>query len=69
MRIIAIGCKHSGMKSGVNSQLKTEEIEGPVERGYAEWKREKIERGLAQARDRDTMIPAEKILADLKLER
>jgi len=57
------------MKPLADPRLKTEETDGPVERGYAAWKRAKIERGIAQARDRSGMIPVEQILADLKLER
>lgn len=34
-------------------------------RGYAAWKRAKIERGLAQSRDRTAMIPAEIVLRQL----
>lgn len=57
------------MKPIVDPLLKTDEIDGPIERGYDAWKRAKIERGLAQAQDRNAMIPVEQILADLKLER
>ena len=38
------------------------------EPGYAEWKRAKIERALAQSKDREAMIPAERIWRDLGLE-
>ena len=41
----------------------------PVERGYAAWKRAKVESGLAQAADRAAMIPVEQVLDDLKLAR
>lgn len=37
--------------------------------GYAAWKRAKIERGLAQSRDREAMISVEQLWRDLKLER
>ena len=49
---------------------RTPEIEQDhaVEPGYAEWKREKIERGLAQTRDRSAMIPVDRIWSDLGLE-
>lgn len=57
------------MKPLTDPRLKTDETDGPVERGYAAWKRTKIERGLAQAQDRRVLIPVEQILADLKLER
>ena len=39
------------------------------ERGHAAWKRTRIERGLAQAKDRASLIPAEKVWRDLGLER
>jgi len=42
--------------------------EGAPELGYAAWERAKIERGLAQSRDRTTMIPVEQVWRDLKLE-
>ena len=38
--------------------------DGPVDRGYDGWKRAKVQRGLVQARDRSTMIPAEQVLRD-----
>ena len=38
------------------------------ERGHAAWKRAKIERGLAQAEDRASLIPADKVWRDLGLE-
>ena len=44
------------------------EIEMP-ERGYAEWKRAKVERGLAQARDRNAMIPIDEVLREFGLKR
>ncbi|WP_210359359.1 hypothetical protein [Sphingomonas beigongshangi] len=34
------------------------------DKGYAAWKRAKIERGLAQRRDRSAMIPADAIVAE-----
>ena len=39
------------------------------ERGHAAWLRAKVERGLAQARDRDAMIPAVQITAYLRFRR
>lgn len=39
------------------------------EHGHAVWLRAKVERGLAQARDRDAMIPAAQLLRELGLER
>ena len=43
--------------------------EDTVEPGYDEWKRAKIERGLAESRDRSAMIPVEQVWRDLDLER
>jgi hypothetical protein len=40
-----------------------EKTDAPVERSYAAWKRAKVERGLAQAKDRTAMIPVEQIVA------
>lgn len=57
------------MKPTVDPRDKTEAVEMPAERGYDAWKRGKIERGLAQAKDRSAMIPVEQILRDLRLER
>lgn len=57
------------MKPVADPRPKTDETDGPVERGYDAWKQAKIERGLVQAQDRDAMIPVEQILADLKLDR
>lgn len=53
----------------VRADEKTQDIPGESDAGYAAWKRAKIERGLAEATDRDAMIPAEKVLEDLKLAR
>lgn len=39
-----------------------------AERGHADWKRAKVEQGLAQAQDRSAMIPSEKVWRDLGLE-
>lgn len=69
LRVPFIGCKFNLMKPIVDPRLKTEEINRSVERDYDAWKRAKIERGLAQAQDRDAMIPVEQVLADLGLER
>jgi hypothetical protein len=41
----------------------------PVERGHAKWKRDKIATGLQQTKDRDAMIPAERVWRELGLER
>jgi len=57
------------MKPAIDPREKIEDADAPVEPGYAAWKRAKIERGLEQAKDRDAMIPVERVLRDLKLER
>ena len=41
---------------------------GAVERGHAAWQRAKIERGLADSKDRAAMIPVEQVWRDLELE-
>lgn len=38
------------------------------DRGHAEWKRAKVEAGLAQAQDRRAMIPLATVLRELGLE-
>lgn len=48
---------------------KTADTGEPVESGHAKWKREKIAIGLEQAKDRDAMIPAERVWRELGLER
>jgi hypothetical protein len=48
---------------------KVEESDLPPEQGYAAWKAAKIGRGLAQTKDRATMIPVERVLDDPKLAR
>ncbi|MEG3163256.1 hypothetical protein U1701_01480 [Sphingomonas sp. PB2P19] len=53
------------MKPVVDEQEKLGDAGGPPERGYDAWKRAKIERGLAQSRDRSAMIPVEQVLRDL----
>ncbi len=46
------------------------EVEGDsTEPGYDDWKRSKVEHGLAQSRVRESLIPVEQIWNDLKLER
>ncbi|UZW57267.1 hypothetical protein NUH86_21355 [Sphingobium sp. JS3065] len=57
------------MKSRTDPHDKLAEQGSAPERGYAAWKRAKIERGLAQAEDRAGMIPVERILRDFGLER
>ena len=44
---------------------KVSEQAGPSDPGYAAWERAKIERGLAQSRDRAAMIPVEQVWRDL----
>ena len=56
------------MKPVSDQSEKLKEDAGAVERGYTAWKRAKIERGLAESRDRDAMIPVEQVLRDLSLE-
>ncbi len=41
--------------------------EQPAHRDYDAWKRAKIERGMAQARDRSMMIPIEQVLREMKV--
>lgn len=63
-------CEHiEDMKPDRPAEDKIRETGGRSERGYADWKRAKIERGLEQAKDRAKMIPAEQVLRDLGLER
>lgn len=57
------------MKAGTHIRSKITERASPAERGYDVWKQAKIERGLAQADDRNSLIPLEKILRDFGLER
>lgn len=40
----------------------------PSEPGYEAWKLAKVERGLAQAQDRDAMISVDQILSEFGLE-
>ena len=58
----------ANMKPALDPRDKVAEGEGPAETGHAAWKRAKVERGLAQTKDRDAMIPAKRILRDFKLE-
>jgi hypothetical protein len=63
-------CEHiMAMKPILPADDKLRETGGAPERGYADWKRAKIERGLEQAKDRAKMIPAEQVLRDFGLER
>jgi hypothetical protein len=47
---------------------KLSEHDGPVARGYASWKRSKVETGLAQSKKREDMIPADTVWRELGLE-
>lgn len=57
------------MKATFPDREKLDAEGGATEPDYAEWKRAKVEKGLAQSRDRAAMIPVEQIWRDLKLER
>jgi hypothetical protein len=57
-----------GLFESVTPAEKAAEQEGVPELGYATWERAKIERGLAQSRDRTAMISVEQVWRDLKLE-
>jgi hypothetical protein len=48
---------------------KVADEQSPAEKGYAAWKRTKVERGLAQAKDRDSLIAAEQVWREFDLER
>ena len=48
---------------------KIAEIDGPPEFGFHAWKRTKVETGQEQSKDRDKMIPADKMWRELGLER
>jgi len=41
------------------------EESGPIQPGYDQWKRSKIDQGLAQADERDKLIPSEQVWRDL----
>jgi hypothetical protein len=47
---------------------KIAETAEPQAKGYAVWKRAKVEAGLAQAANRDALIPADKVWRDLGLD-
>ena len=53
----------------VPPEFKIAETGEPIELGHSKWKREKVSRGLEQATDRDSMIPAERVWRNLGLER
>ena len=56
------------MKPALDPREKIAESDTSFEQGHAAWKRAKVERGLAQAKDRKAMIPVERILRDFKLD-
>ena len=47
---------------------KVTDAQGSVEKNYAAWKRAKVERGLKQAKDRDSLIPAQQVWREFNLE-
>ncbi len=56
----------------VKARPETEKVTdhyGAAERGYASWKRAKVETSLEQSKDRDKMISADKVWRELGLER
>ena len=57
-----------GMRNARSLDEKLNETAGSPEEGYSEWKRAKVEEALEQAKDRTVMIPADKLLHDLRLE-
>lgn len=57
------------MKSHHPTADKLSEAGGAPECGYDAWKRTKIEKGLKQAKDRESMIPVAQILRDFCLQR
>lgn len=57
------------MKPSLPDRDKLEAEGDSADAGYPEWKRAKVERGLAQSRSRESLIPVERIWTDLKLER
>ncbi|MFS0773551.1 hypothetical protein [Sphingomonas sp. 1P08PE] len=59
---------YAGMASSIDQREKVEPEPASQDAGYDAWKRAKVERGLAQSRDRATMIPVEQVLRDLSLE-
>jgi hypothetical protein len=59
----------SGVRMQVNPDEKLAEQGGAIERGHDVSQRIKIERGLAQAQDRATLIPIDRILHDFGIER
>ena len=59
----------SSMKPTASLADKLDDDIGVTEPGYEAWKRAKVERGIAQAKNRAAMTPAEQVLDTLKLAR
>lgn len=55
-------------KVAQNTAKVTDE-QGSVEKGYAAWKRAKVDRGLSQAKDRESLIPAQQVWREFDIER
>ena len=53
------------MKDDIDRRDKVGNSTCPVEHGYDAWKRAKVEHGLAQARDRASLMPIGEVLRDL----
>ena len=58
----------AGMKPHTASEPAKLEESGPMEPGYQQWKQAKVEAGLAEASDRESLISAEQVWRDLDLE-
>ncbi len=56
------------MRARDTLQDKIAETDGIAERDYAVWKHAKVELGLAQAQQREKLIPLEQVLRDFGLE-
>jgi hypothetical protein len=56
------------MRARDTLQDKIAETDGITERDYAAWKHAKVEQGLAQAQQREKLIPLEQVLRDFGLE-
>ena len=51
------------------SPTKVADEQVSAEKGYAAWKRNKVERGLKQAKNRESLIPAQHVWREFDLER
>lgn len=56
------------MKTKLAAADKVTNAPGETECGYAAWKQAKVARGMAQAKNREAMIPMEQVLRDFGLE-